>query len=272
MEVADERLLKQIHQSGFPFQIGVRREIERTAEEHAWVVAAEEYHWTHQASGKSGFIDLIVDNKQYYYSLIIECKRVRSKDQNGKGPSWIFLTPRDDSTPHNRLSGFKANKLRDDEADPKLNHDKTFWTDDVEFQPSTVEAAYCVFESQDEKSPMLERIADSLLPSVEAAGSDWLTHRSAVNGESRVFLPVIVTNATLYTCTFDASVINMTDGNLPTGEFQAQPFIRFRKGLTQPKTGKNALNFKDANRKQQKSMLIVNAAELSGTLKRLGCQ
>ncbi len=267
MEDAADKLLKQVHQSGFPFQIGVREQIERTAGDHGWGVTAEEYHWSHKDSGKSGFIDLIVEHQQFYYSLIIECKRVRSKDHGGKSPAWIFLTPNEYATNHDRLSGFKADKRRDELAAQKLNFDKRYWTDDAKLGPPTVESAYCIFEAQDEKSPMLERIADSLLPSVESAGADWLTHNDACNGTSRIFIPVVVTNATLYTCTFDASSIGMAEGNVPSGDFQAVPFIRFRKGLTQATTKGNVRDFKDSNRQQQKTMLIINAAELSGVLK-----
>jgi hypothetical protein len=220
VEDADKKLLELVHQSGFPFQIGVRKEIERTAGEHGWSVSAEEYHWIHPTSGKSGFIDLIAEHSQLYYSLVLECKRVRAKDRSAKGPSWIFLTPRDYTTSENRLSGYKADKIRDDVAERKLNHDKAYWTDTEKFSPGTIESAYCVFETQDEKSPMLERIADTLLPSVEAAATDWFSHSWVSNGESRVFIPVIVTNATLYTCSFDAGDISMVDGNLPDGEFQ----------------------------------------------------
>jgi hypothetical protein len=272
VEDADKKLLELIHQSGFPFQIGVRKGIERTADEHGWCVSAEEYHWTHPTSGKCGFIDLIAEHSQLYYSLVLECKRVREKDRSVKGPSWIFLTPRDYTAPQPRLSGFKADKIRDDLAERKQIHDKAYWTDAVEFYPPAVEPAYCVFQTQDEKSPMLERIADTLLPSVEAAAADWFTHSSVSNGESRVIIPVIVTNATLYTCSFDAGDISMADGNLPAGEFQAVPFIRFRKGLTQVKAGAGVRHFKDANRQQQRTMLIVNAAELSATLKQLASQ
>src|SRR4051812_18595767 len=58
------KLLKSLHQSGFPVQIGVRKEIERAANEHDWEVTAEEYHWAHRANGKSGFIDLIVEHER----------------------------------------------------------------------------------------------------------------------------------------------------------------------------------------------------------------
>ncbi|MGC8640474.1 MAG: hypothetical protein ACP5XB_11420 [Isosphaeraceae bacterium] len=126
-----------------------------------------------------------------------------------------------------------------------------------------------MFETQDEKSPMLERSADTLLPSVEAAATDWFSHSWVSNGESRVFIPVIVTNATLYTCSFDAGDISMADGNLPAGAFQAVPFIRFRKGLARVNAGSGVRHFRDANRQQRRTMLIINAVELSATLKQL---
>lgn len=272
METAEERLLKLLHHSGFPFQIGVRKEIERTASEHGWRVSAEEHHWIHPVSGKSGFIDLIVEHQQCWLSLVIECKRMRARDQHEKGPGWIFLTPEGYTTTHTRLSGYRADKIRDDLAERKVNHDRLSWTDDVDFQPSTTEASYCVFESQDEKNPMLERIADSLLPSVESVGSNWLAHSNAANRESRIFVPVIVTNAVLYTCVFDPALINMADGILPAGKFQQVPFVRFRKSLTQPPAGFEVRDFKHSNRLQQRTMLVINSAELSATLKQLARQ
>ena len=43
-------------------------------------------------------------------------------------------------------------------------------------------------------------------PRSEAVGKQWFTFRHVSIGTRRLFLPVIVTNATLYTCTFDAEV------------------------------------------------------------------
>jgi len=60
-----KELLKTANQSGFPFQIGVRNEIERTISEHGWDIVAEEYPWTHLIGGKSGFIDLLAEHKSY---------------------------------------------------------------------------------------------------------------------------------------------------------------------------------------------------------------
>ena len=93
------------------------------------------------------------------------------------------------------------------------------------------ESSYCLFETQDEKNPTIERIADTLLPSVEAVAKQWFTFRHVSIGTRRLFLPVIVTNATLYTCTFDAEKVSMADGGLSHGDFQEVPVVRFRKGL-----------------------------------------
>lgn len=272
-DAASRDLLRIANQSGFPFQIGVRREIERTQADHGWKITAEEHPWSHQG-GRSGFIDLIAEHDPYFFSLILECKRVRAKDpRSGQGPSWVFLTPREYAASRLRLSGFMAYKLDDGKPlDPAESpkQDRCGWADAVDFQPETPEASYCLFESQDEKNPALERIADTLLPSVEAVGRQWFSFGDVYSGERRVFLPVIVTNATLFTCTFDASTITLGDGCLPQGDFQQVPFIRFRKGLAlqQPGRGK-ARNFADANRRWQRTVLVVNAACLSAFLKAL---
>jgi hypothetical protein len=278
----DKKLLEVIHQSGFPFQIGVRKEIERTFSEHGWTIPAEEHHWTHPTNGKSGFIDLIAEHANYFFTLVIECKRVKAteckrvkKDANSKdktpplGPSWIFLTARDYADTQHRLSGFLTNRYRDPERSD-ASGDAYGWADVIDFDPPTLESPYCHFDGQDEKNPSIDRIADTLLPSVEAAASERLTHTDGYNGENRVFVPVIVTNATLYTCSFDAADVSMTDGNLSKSDFQEVPFIRYRKGLVQSRaTDIRSRNFKDSNRQQQRSLLIVNAASLASTLKQL---
>ena len=98
MEKTDAELLKVLNTSGFPFQIGVRREIERTKPTHGWEVDAEEYHWLHPASKAAGFIDLVSSHDQYIFTLLIECKRVK---ENGE---WLFLTPREYAGDRKRLS------------------------------------------------------------------------------------------------------------------------------------------------------------------------
>jgi len=126
-----------------------------------------------------------------------------------KDRAGFFLPPRDYTATQSRLSGFMTHKLHeprrtDVPATPRP--DPWGWADAIAFNPPAPESSYCLFETQDEKNPTIERIADTLLPSVEAVGKQWFTFRHVSIGTRRLFLPVIVTNATLYTCTFDAEV------------------------------------------------------------------
>jgi hypothetical protein len=104
----------------------------------------------------------------------------------------------------------------------------------------------------------------------QAVGKQWFTFRHVSIGTRRLFLPVIVTNATLYTCTFDAEKVSMADGGLSHGDFQEVPVVRFRKGLAMGQIGSgNASDFADAYRQQQRTLLIVNSSSLASTLKQL---
>ena len=223
---------------------------------------------------KSGFIDLIAEHEALVFSLVIECKRVRPKDRNSAhGASWVFLTPREYTAPQTRLSAFVTQKLHSSVQDGPSREtplNKWGWADTIEFEPQSMESSYCLFQSQDEKNPSIERIADTLLPSIEAAGMQWLTFRDVSANDSRLFLPVIVTNATLYTCTFDADRVSMVDGGLPDGDCQEVPCVRFRKGLAMgPAKKGSARSFTDVNRQQQRTLLVVNAASLANIIKEL---
>jgi hypothetical protein len=86
-----QELLTNSNQSGPPFQIGVRREVERSVTEHGWRIVAEEHHWSHPVTGKSGFIDLIGEHGKHLFLLVIECQHVKAKEKKPpQSPSWIF--------------------------------------------------------------------------------------------------------------------------------------------------------------------------------------
>jgi hypothetical protein len=259
-------MLKGVNGSGFPFQIGVRKEIEKSSKDHGWAVDAEEHRWTHPAAKRAGFIDLVISHQELIFTVLIECKRV-SEDAK-----WLFLTPRDYSSDRKRISALCTNKRAEDAG--------VFvgWCD-FEFDPISSEAAYCVFRGQDERNPMLERIADDLLPAVEAVGLEEMTCKMTQPdwySDWRLFLPVIVTNAALYTCVFDADRVGMNDGRLPEGscEFKPVSFVRFRKSLAThyPAHGitpghHNSL--RQSNLAMERTVLIINSAALSESLKSL---
>jgi hypothetical protein len=257
-------LLRLLNGSGFPFQIGVRKEIERTASEHGWVVDAEEHHWHHPATNSTGFIDLVISHCQYIYTILIECKRVK---EDGK---WLFLTPSDYTGEKHRITVLCSN-MSDSE-------DQAFfgWSD-FDFNPVSPEAAYCVYHNQDERNPLLERVADDVLPAAEAVAVEEMKLKlaeGAAFGDWRLFLPMIVTNATLYTGTFDAEKVSMANGRIDEGicKFTSVPFIRFRKSLATHFPRKDTYHsnrspLARASLLKERTILVVNSAALAESLK-----
>lgn len=267
MDKAHAELLKLLNASGFPFQIGVRREVERTTSSHGWTVESEEHHWRHPESKETGFIDLVFRHQQYIFTILVECKRFK---EDG---SLLFLMPREYTGENRRISALCTNQKREQEK-PYLG-----WCD-FEFEPISPESSYCVFHSQDEKCPMLERIAGTLLPAAEAAGFEELARKAGdktSRDEWRLVIPLIVTNAKLVTGSFDAEQVSMTAGCLAEGtcEFKPVPFVRFRKSLATHFPGGGGMRYgyqtplQRAGLAKQRTVLVVHAPSLAETLKLL---
>ena len=72
-------LLRHVNASGFPLQLGLWREVSLGGE---WDVVAMEFPWEDPRSGKSGFVDLIVQRPPMCF--VIEIKR-------RTGGAWTFL-------------------------------------------------------------------------------------------------------------------------------------------------------------------------------------
>ena len=261
---SDEVLFRLFNNSGFPYQIGVRRQIERTQSEHGWLIDTEEYRWQHPFSDESGFIDLVASHYGLVVSLVIECKRVKL------GGKWLFLTPHGHTSEQTRLSAL-CTQIKGPGRLRSLR-----WCD-IYFNPPSPESAYCLVHSQDEKNPLLERITDGLLPSVESIGHKDFSLKPKIHHEPRLFVPLIVTNAALYTAEFDPEEVDMTSGRLPEGKctFNEVPLIRFRKSLTSHfprgdfrQTGdRGVLNLRSAE--NERTVLVANSESLTETLKSL---
>jgi hypothetical protein len=249
-------LLSLINSSGFVFQIGVRREIERTAQQHGWEVMVEEHRWTHPTIDDSGFIDLVLKHSRLEsVRLVVECKRATNRD-------WVFLRPREYSRNTSIMSAFWTNRKEKDK-------DVWGWFD-VEVNPPSTEASFCVVKGQDDKkTPMIERIADSLLPSVEALAIQEMSlqpYKNAI-GKSAIYLPIIITNARLSIASFDAENVSMKSGKLEDSkfaEFKEVSKVRFRKTLaTHMFSTRVPQDLIHANIYSQVSILIVNSSSFA---------
>lgn len=271
---SQKRLLDVLNSSGFPFQIGLRKEMERTVKNHGWTVDIGEHRWTHRNLQKSGYIDLIASHNQFIFTILIECKRMREGN-------WVFLTPEGSSHECSRLSAFytvqgtnNTNDLTDDSI-----REISFWSD-LNFTPISHEAEFCVIKGQDERNPMLERISDELLPAVEAVGLEYLALNAKAGriGGNRLFLPVIITNSELWKANFDPSNINLKSGEIEANKcnFERVPFIRFRKSLSthfpshrfDMKYRQGSLE--EAAKGNERTILVINSQEIGDTLTKLG--
>jgi hypothetical protein len=94
-----EELQRPVNASGLLYQLRVESEVQATRDSHQWQVLAREHPWHNAESGKSGYIDLILDNGPIQRGgggqirLVIECKRISGD------AAWVFLAP--DISPKN---------------------------------------------------------------------------------------------------------------------------------------------------------------------------
>lgn len=248
-------LLNLVNSSGFIFQVGVRWQIERASANHQWKVLRQEHRWEHPEQGSTGFIDLIVRHIQNPWTMVIECKRATGRD-------WIFLTPKDYQTSSNTINAFwTLNSNKEEKGDYAwFDHDA---------DPESAQSAFCIVQGQEDgKTPMLERIADVLLPATEALAFEHLSQKTDIPLH-HFYFPVIVTNAILKTCSFEPEDVSMIDGKIQEGkaEFRRVGMVRFRKTLAKGcEPSRKVEAFESMKSKKEQTVLVINAGSLSQIL------
>lgn len=253
MPESEESLRNLINASGFLFQLRVEHEVRTITDRYrsVWTIARE-HRWVDPTSGTEGFIDLVVEHGAD--RIVIECKRV----QDG---NWVFLIPdkRDQMSRAKLLWTHRQAQRKD----------LSGW-DDFHVAPSSPESAFCTVRGQGERDvPMLERIAGILLRSTEQLASEEIAlEKGSITGTAHVYYPMIVTNASLHVCRFSPGDIDLLTGQLPGGEFESVPFIRFRKNLsTASSFQRMPSDLKQANVEYERTVFVVNIAELANVLK-----
>jgi hypothetical protein len=250
MQRQDPGLLKVVNASGYLLQLRLEEEVRRLGSSSRWQIFPSEHHWWHPESQSAGFIDLIVGYG--IVRLVIECKRQRDG-------SWVFLCPRGfGGTP--RFRGYWSERVA---GGPYL----ASW-DDFVVDPSSPQAMFCTLRGQGDKDqPMLERIADSLLESVEALATEELQlGKPGQMPDRRIYLPVIVTTAELEVCSFDVGSVDLATGTLPDAEFETVPCVRFRKSLAHLPRTVTAEDLHRASLQKERTVLVVQAKAFSDVL------
>ncbi len=260
----DEKLLDLINASGFPFQLALKQLIDGTSREHQWSVVTEEHLWRHPNTGASGYADLVLQHVALIFRCVVECKRVKDNGQ------WVFLRAPEHSSRADRLSTFWAYRRH-------TQNTYSGWVD-VDFEPASPEVPFCVLFGNDERRPMLERIADELLTATEAIGIEEVNFVAPASADWRTvlfYIPVIITNAVLYIAELKPANMSMETGRLSAEDctFSPTPVVRFRKGMythfpcaSTPKISREAL--RSLNQVRQRSVLVLNSASLIDTLRR----
>jgi hypothetical protein len=244
--------LQILNTSGFPFQLRVAEEIIRTPGRLGWEVLAQEHYWRSREAGEFGFIDIVAGYG--IVRLVVECKR-------GAGATWLFIAKNSDPMPVNVIRSLCTERVG---GEPHV----WLWSD-LAVAPESPQASFCVVRGQADKEPMLERLAAPLLQSVESLAEEELSLGSPSSfGEGRIYIPVVVTAASLVVCRFDPERVDPAQGTLPNSAaaFESAPFVRFRKAFGGAPRDSQATSLQEAQRENQRTVLVVQAASLGRLL------
>jgi len=255
----EESFQKLANASGFLFQIRIDHEITRVRASKGgnWEVIAREHRWLDTASNSEAFIDLILQS--YAGRMIIECKRTTDA-------TWLFLVPNNAKEVERAKLLWTCQK----EGSPPI----TAW-DDLDLHPSSLESSFCNVRGQGEgNSPMLERLAGSLLRATEAVAEQELSiSPQNAYGPARIYLPAIITNADLRVCSFSPEDIDLKTGRINKTETQAVDFLKFRKSLsTTHQISTSINNLQQANIDAERTVIVMNVNALETILPHMKLQ
>lgn len=256
MHASEDDTTKLANAAGFLFQIRVEHELKTRVivAGSMWKIAAREHRWLHSKTGAQGYIDLILDTGTVF--LVIECKRVTDG-------LWAFLCP-EGAAPMHRARLLWTHRMPDSEAIAD-------WSDFTVTPPSP-EAMFCVVRGHGEDTtPMLERIASNLMLATEALAEEELSLPAGSDlARSRIFIPLLVTNAQLSVLRYSPNAIDLATGRLDAGESGDVPFVRFRKSLASATPPRHApATIAEAAQKGERTILIMQSKALADTFKEL---
>lgn len=214
-----------LRSSGFPFQTAIAHVIRAKAAE-GWSVHASEYAWR-TPDGTTQFLDLVATNRRLF--LAIECKKT-SKD------IFTFLRPvgHGHTGDHEDFRCLRAEQVRDSTKRLEL------YCEEWALLPRTRASEFCVVSTSktggDQR--LLERDAGLLVRANDAFADDFRAgfepDLDAPPSAIHLFIPVIVTNAAIYTTRYQPTEVSLTSGEFsrPPKEIEAAPCVRFRKSFT----------------------------------------
>lgn len=248
--------LKRVNTSGFPLQTGLEFLLQKNPGRRQWRSLVSEHPWKHEESETDGFIDLVIEDIHQVGLMVIESKRVRNTE-------WIFLVPpgEESRTHTNAWVSWQKNT-----GGPFI-----FDWHDIQTEPDSPEAAFCVVAGQDPKSrPMLENVASKLIDATEALAAEE-SQSYQIHGKkfwsARIYFPTIITSAELKVCKFDPAKIDIDSGDLLDAEFETVPFVRFRKAFSiRASKLLTPGNIAHVSRASERTVFVVNSSSFEAFL------
>lgn len=239
--------LAAINRSGFLLQLAVAHAVGTMAQRtpwDAWKVLLSEHAW--KSSDGEGFIDLVLARAAL--RLVVECKRSTDDD-------WIFLQPQE-ARPTSRVRCFGTRAGEGKCAGG--------WYDFV--TRSAPWAEFCVM--RDKQRMPLESVARDVVAATNAiAVEEALLGRRLRQATGYHYVPTIVTTARLSVASVDIAAIALSDGKVPDASFSSVPYVWMQKALsTRPVSGERIYDVADAHKAKQRSVLVIEAAQLLGVL------
>ncbi len=219
-------VLTALRKSGFPLQSAVATRVVSGGRFRILSSLWVEYPW--RRDSEEHFLDLIAVLPEPRIYAVIECKKTQAE--------WTFLRPegvRGDSGDQVQRFRCVYSERSDHEAPRRM---ESFCTD-YEVEPVSAESKYCIVSGNMAGKPrLLERDARLLVLGTEEFALD---QQSAPNRFPEpqlraVYLPIIVTTASLYSARFDPRTVDLETGELPLElkDVRAERWIRFRKAFT----------------------------------------
>lgn len=226
MAKADAKVPKSVlvalQGSGFPFQTAVAHVIRESA---GWSVHKSEYPWR-TMGGDDQFLDLVATNGRLF--LTIECKKTRKE-------ILTFLRPLGHSET-GKLLAFRclyAEQIQD--ATKRLEVFCAEWA----LYPQTTSSEFCVVSTSESgrDQRLLERDASLIVRATDTFAHDFRNNfkpdRDPSPSPAGLFLPVIVTNAPIYTARYSPTEVSLDSGEFstPPEEVEEAPSVRFCKAF-----------------------------------------
>jgi hypothetical protein len=200
--------------SGFPFQTAIAHLITAAP---SWAVYASEFPWR-GLDGETHFLDLIATNGVFF--LAIECKKTRKE-------MLTFLRPLGGALSTGPTGHFRCLRARDNTAGQI-----ELVCEDWNLQPPSAVSEFCVVSTSESGKDrrLLERDAGLLIRATEAFADDHLRFKlkAADAPYASLVLPVIVTNAPLYTTRYEPTEISLETGEINAPAEMTKPeCVRF---------------------------------------------